>query len=50
MLRLVNNRRIMGEHVNPAWLNLLAWGLTALTIALTVVLFGSTLASWLGLA
>ena len=49
MLRLVNNRRIMGHHVNPTWLNVLAWGLTALIIALTLVLFGSTLASWLGL-
>jgi NRAMP (natural resistance-associated macrophage protein)-like metal ion transporter len=28
MLRLVNNRRIMGDHVNPLWLNVLAWGLT----------------------
>jgi Mn2+/Fe2+ NRAMP family transporter len=48
MLRLVNNRRIMGEHVNPTWLNVLAWGLTGLIIALTLILFGSTLAGWLG--
>jgi Mn2+/Fe2+ NRAMP family transporter len=47
MLRLVNNRRIMGEHVNPTWLNVLAWGLTGLIIALTLILFGSTIASWL---
>jgi NRAMP (natural resistance-associated macrophage protein)-like metal ion transporter len=47
MLRLVNNRRIMGDHVNPLWLNVLAWGLTGLIIVLTLVLFGSTLASWL---
>jgi Mn2+/Fe2+ NRAMP family transporter len=46
MLRLVNNPRIMGEHVNPRWLNVLAWGLTGLIIALTLVLFGSTVASW----
>jgi Mn2+/Fe2+ NRAMP family transporter len=48
MLRLVNNRRIMGDHVNPTWLNVLAWGLTGLIIALTLILFGSTLAGWLG--
>ena len=48
MLRLVNNRRIMGEHVNPTWLNVLAWGLTGLVILLTAILFGSTLAGWLG--
>jgi Mn2+/Fe2+ NRAMP family transporter len=49
MLRLVNNPRIMGEHTNPAWLNVLAWGLTGLVILLTAILFGSTLAGWLGL-
>src|SRR6266508_807395 len=49
MLRLVNNPRIMGSHTNPRWLNLLAWGLTGLVILLTAVLFGSTLAAWLGL-
>jgi Mn2+/Fe2+ NRAMP family transporter len=49
MLRLVNNPRIMGNHVNPRWLNVVAWGLTGLVIVLTVVLFASTIAGWLGL-
>ncbi len=49
MLRLVNNPRIMGSQVNPWWLNVVAWGLTGLVVALTLVLFGSTLAGWLGL-
>lgn len=48
MLRLVNNPRIMGRHTNPPWLNVLAWGLTGLVVLLTGVLFGSTLAGWLG--
>lgn len=48
MLRLVNNPRIMGRHTNPTWLNVLAWGLTGLVVLLTAVLFGSTLAGWLG--
>ncbi len=48
MLRLVNNPRIMGSHVNPAWLNVVAWGLTGLVTALTLVLFASTIAGWLG--
>ncbi len=43
MLRLVNNPRIMGRYVNPRWLNVLAWGLTALIIVLTLLLFGSSL-------
>jgi Mn2+/Fe2+ NRAMP family transporter len=48
MLRLVNNPRIMGTYTNPRWLNFLAWGLTGLVILLTAILFGSTLAGWLG--
>jgi Mn2+/Fe2+ NRAMP family transporter len=48
MLRLVNNPRIMGSYTNPRWLNVLAWGLTGLVILLTAILFGSTLAGWLG--
>lgn len=48
MLRLVNNPRIMGTHTNPTWLNVLAWGLTGLITLLTVVLFGSAVAGWLG--
>ena len=49
MLRLVNNPRIMGRHVNPAWLNLLAYSLTGLVILLTLVLFGTGVASWIGI-
>jgi NRAMP (natural resistance-associated macrophage protein)-like metal ion transporter len=49
MLRIVNNPRIMGKHTNPPWLNVVAWGLTGLVILLTAILFGSTLAGWLGL-
>ena len=48
MLRLVNNPRIMGIHTNPTWLNVLAWSLTGLISLLTLVLFGSTIATWLG--
>jgi len=46
MLRLVNKPRLMGAHTNPAWLNVLAWSLTGLIILLTLILFGSSLASW----
>ncbi|MDQ3880887.1 MAG: Nramp family divalent metal transporter [Chloroflexota bacterium] len=45
MLRLVNNRRIMGDYVNPRWLNVVAWSLTGLIVLLTVIMFGSTIAS-----
>ena len=43
MLLLVNNPRIMGRHTNPAWLNVVAWGLTGLVTLLTVVTLGSAL-------
>lgn len=48
MLRLVNNPRIMGTHTNPTWLNIVAWGLTGLITLLTVALFASSAAGWLG--
>ena len=47
MLRLVNKPRLMGNHSNPTWLNVVAWSLTGLIILLTLILFGSGLASWL---
>lgn len=47
MLQLVNNPRIMGEHTNPIWLNVVAWGLTGLVILLNAALFGSALVGWL---
>ena len=49
MLRLVNKPRLMGEHTNPAWLNVLGWGMTGLITLLTLVLFGSSLLTWLGI-
>ncbi|MEP6680971.1 MAG: divalent metal cation transporter, partial [Chloroflexota bacterium] len=47
MLQLVNNPRIMGRHVNPPWLNVLAYGLTGLIILLTAVTLGAGIAGWL---
>ena len=49
MLILVNKPRIMGTHTNPAWLNVIAWGLTGLITLLTLVLFSSAVASWIGI-
>ena len=50
MLRLVNKPRLMGSHVNPRWLNVVAWGLTGLIILLTGILFGSGISGWLSRA
>ncbi len=38
MLRLINNRRLMGRWVNGRWFNLLAWMMVILLILLTVIL------------
>ncbi len=49
MLRLANNPRIMGEHTNPRWINVLGWGLTGLVTLLTLVLFASAIVGALGI-
>lgn len=43
MLKLVNDRRIMGHHVNRRGQNVLAWGTVVFLIGLTVVLLGGSL-------
>lgn len=48
MVRLINDRRIMGKHVNNRWQNALAWGTIITVITLTVMLFGMQLLQWLG--
>jgi Mn2+/Fe2+ NRAMP family transporter len=49
MLRLANNPRIMGNHTNPRWLNVVGWGLTGLVTLLTLVLFGSAVLGMVGM-
>ncbi|HEY66853.1 MAG TPA: divalent metal cation transporter [Thermoflexia bacterium] len=39
MLRLANDRHLMGEHRNSRVTNVLAWGLTGLIVLITVILF-----------
>ena len=43
MLRLVNERRIMGEYTNSWRFNLVAWTTTAVMIALSLILLATTL-------
>lgn len=44
MLRIANDRRILGRHVNARWMNVVAWVTTALIVLATVFLLaGSTL-------
>lgn len=48
MLRLVNNPRIMGCHTNPAWLNVVGWGLTGAVSLLSLGSLASAAWSALG--
>lgn len=43
MLRLVNDRRIMGKYVNGRFFNVLAWAIVGSLIVLTVILLTTTL-------
>ena len=43
MLQLVNNRRIMGNHVNGKIQNIIAWGTVIFLIALTIILLVSSI-------
>jgi NRAMP (natural resistance-associated macrophage protein)-like metal ion transporter len=42
MLTLINDRDIMGGYVNPPWLNVVMWTVTALLTLLTLVMIAST--------
>jgi Mn2+/Fe2+ NRAMP family transporter len=43
MLQLINDRRVMGKHVNGRFFNVLAWAIVVALIALTVILLIATL-------
>jgi Mn2+/Fe2+ NRAMP family transporter len=43
MLILINDREVMGAHVNPPWVNLVAWGTACIVIGLDVLLVVDTL-------
>lgn len=42
MLTLINDRDIMGEYVNPPWLNTIMWAVTVLLTILTMAMIAST--------
>jgi Mn2+/Fe2+ NRAMP family transporter len=50
MLRLINDRRLMGSYVNGRVFNILAWIMVVILIFLTIVLIGLTVMGWLGIA
>ena len=38
MLRLINNKALMGKHTNSRWFNIVAWSTTVIVIGLSLVL------------
>lgn len=44
IVKLANDRDIMGDHRNSAWFNILAYGTTAIVSALSLLLIGKTIA------
>jgi Mn2+/Fe2+ NRAMP family transporter len=38
MLKLINNKELMGEYVNSKFYNMIAWGSSILIIAITMVM------------
>jgi len=50
MLRLINDRRLMGSYVNGRAFNILAWIMVVILILLTIVLIGLSVMGWLGVA
>jgi Mn2+/Fe2+ NRAMP family transporter len=38
MLKLVNNKALMGKHTNSHWFNVVAWATTVIVVGLTVVM------------
>jgi Mn2+/Fe2+ NRAMP family transporter len=46
ILRLVNDRELMGTHVNGRIYNLFAWGIAIVVSVLSLVLIGMTVAEW----
>jgi Mn2+/Fe2+ NRAMP family transporter len=43
MLKLVNNKALMGKHTNTRWFNVVAWATTVIVVGLTVVMLWQTL-------
>lgn len=50
ILRLVNDRELMGPHVNGKVYNLVAWGIAILVSLLSLALLVLTVLGWLGVA
>ena len=48
MLKLVNNKRLMGDHTNSAWFNWTAWASTVIMVGLTLMMLWQQVAQLMG--
>ena len=48
ILRLINDRELMGDHVNGPLYNALAWGIAIVVSLLSLILIGMTVVGWFG--
>jgi NRAMP (natural resistance-associated macrophage protein)-like metal ion transporter len=48
MLRLVNNKQLMGKHTNSHWFNVVAWATTVIVVGLTVVMLWQSIGQMRG--
>ena len=48
MLRLINQKEIMGEYVNRGFYNLLAWAIAGIVSLLSLTLIVLTVLGWFG--
>ncbi len=46
MLRLVNNKRLMGEYTNSRTYNAIAWATTVILISLSVILLVTSITTF----
>jgi Mn2+/Fe2+ NRAMP family transporter len=46
ILSLINNRELMGEHVNNAWFNMLAYAIAIIVSLLSLTLIVTTVVGW----
>ena len=48
MLKLINNKQLMGSHTNSRWFNIVAWATTVIVVGLSLVMMWQAVQSWRG--
>jgi Mn2+/Fe2+ NRAMP family transporter len=48
MLKLINNKALMGKHTNSRWFNVVAWSTAVIVVGLTVVMLWQQMSGMVG--